>query len=57
MWLQKIIETASSHPLYLALGIAVALYLGWALLKRALKILLLAATLVAGYMAWMYFHP
>jgi hypothetical protein len=53
----KIIETAASHPLYMALGVATLLYLAWAIFKRVLKIMLLAGLLVLGYLSWMYFHP
>ena len=55
--LDKIIATATSHPFYLAIGIATLLYLAWAIFKRVLKIMLIAGLLVLGYMGWMYFHP
>lgn len=55
--LDKILETASSHPLYAFLGVAALLYLGWALLKRVIRIILIAAVLFVAYMAWMYLHP
>jgi hypothetical protein len=55
--LDKIIETASSHPLYMALGAATLLYFVWAIFKRVLKILLFAGLLFLIYLGWMYFHP
>ena len=55
--MQKIIDTILANPLYAALGAAVALYLLWAIFKRVIKIILIAAVLLGGYMAWMYFHP
>jgi hypothetical protein len=54
--MNKIIDTILSHPVYAALGIATALYLLWAVFKRVLKIILIAALLFGGYVAWMYFH-
>ena len=55
--LDKILETASSHPLYAFLGVATLLYLGWALLKRMVRIIIIALVLFVAYMAWMYLQP
>lgn len=55
--IDKILETASSHPLYAFIGVAALLYLGWALLKRVIRIIIIAAVLFVVYMVWMYLHP
>lgn len=52
----EIIETASSHPVYIAIGVASLLYLAWAIFKRVLKIMLIAGLLILGYLGWMYFQ-
>jgi hypothetical protein len=32
--IDKIIQTALSHPLYMVIGVAIVIYLFWAILKR-----------------------